>query len=230
MCVCTDAFFDGPSVRPGVFCFGLGLETCLQEVIAIRLPTDTTVYFVYLFPLFLPYMFRALISPSSGVSQAVFLYVQPFGSCNVYVAHLLVPVDWFVVMVSLYWLSRQTSPQAHAEEQHKHCMNQMVVYIKKQLETPLMMGLWEPETCRVKKKINTQNKDLHPLVTLLQYSTSSWHSYSKLLELLKLIIRPTEHTVGSFSLSIDKDTLPHPGTESRIPQSMCVQCFALRPL
>jgi len=33
-----------------------------------------------------------------------------------------------------------------------------------------MMSLWEPETCRVKKKeINTQNKELHPLVTLLQY-------------------------------------------------------------
>jgi len=28
--------------------------------------------------LFLPYMFQALISPSSGVSQAVF-YIQPFG-------------------------------------------------------------------------------------------------------------------------------------------------------
>ena len=34
-----------------------------------------------------------------------------------------------------------------------------------------MMGLWEPETCRVKiKEINTQNKELHPLVTLLQYA------------------------------------------------------------
>jgi len=42
-------------------------------------------------------MFRALISPSSGVSQAV---LQPFGSCGVYVAHLRVPVDWFVVMVN----------------------------------------------------------------------------------------------------------------------------------
>jgi len=32
------------------------------------------------------------------------------------------------------------------------------------------MGLWETETCRVKiKEINTQNKQLHPLVTLLQY-------------------------------------------------------------
>ena len=47
-------------------------------------------------------MFWALISPSSGVSQAVF-YIQPFGSCGVYVAHLRVPVDWFVEVVSLYW-------------------------------------------------------------------------------------------------------------------------------
>ena len=70
-------------------------------LIAIRLPTDATLYFVYLFPL-LPYMFRALISPSSGVSQAVF-YIQPFGTCGVYVAHLRVPVDWFVVVVTLYW-------------------------------------------------------------------------------------------------------------------------------
>jgi len=32
------------------------------------------------------------------------------------------------------------------------------------------MSLWQPETCRVKiKEINTQNKELHPLVTLLQY-------------------------------------------------------------
>ena len=77
---------------------------------AIRLPTDATVYFVYLFPLFLPYMFRALISPSSGVSQAVF-YIQPFGSCGIYVARLRVPVDWYVVVVS----PRQTSPRAHPE-------------------------------------------------------------------------------------------------------------------
>jgi len=43
---------------------------------------DATVQFVKnLFPLFLPYMFRALISPSSGVSQAVF-YIQLFGSCD----------------------------------------------------------------------------------------------------------------------------------------------------
>jgi len=60
------------------------------------------ILFKILFPLFLPYMFRALISPSSGVSQAVF-HIQPFGLCGVYVAHLRVPMDWFVVVVSLYW-------------------------------------------------------------------------------------------------------------------------------
>ena len=87
--------------------------------IAIRLPTDATLYFVYLFPLFLPYMFRALISPSSGVSQAVFLYTTIWfmwclccssacacglvcrGGSPVLVA-LRVHVDWFVVVVLLY--------------------------------------------------------------------------------------------------------------------------------
>ena len=96
---------------------------------------------MYLFPLFLPYMFRALISPSPGVSRAVF-YIQPFDSCGVYVAHLHVPVDWFVMVVSLSTVKppRQTSPQVHTDEQHKRCMNQTVVY-KKQLEILLMMGL-----------------------------------------------------------------------------------------
>ena len=81
--------------------FFLGCSYRASSVrIAIRLPTDATLYFVYLFP-FLPYMFQALISPSSGVSQSVF-YIQPFGSCGVYVARLRVPVDWFVVVVSMY--------------------------------------------------------------------------------------------------------------------------------
>jgi hypothetical protein len=47
----------------------------------MRLPMDATLYFMYLFPflfLSLPYMFRALINPSSGVSQAVFLYTTIF--------------------------------------------------------------------------------------------------------------------------------------------------------
>jgi len=43
----------------------------------------------------------------------------------------------------------------------------------------LMMGLREPETCRVKKEINTQNKVLHPLVTLLQY-VQKMHGMNKL--------------------------------------------------
>ena len=46
--------------------------------ITIRLPTDANLYFRYLFP-FLPYMFRALISPSSGVSQAViYIYIYMY--------------------------------------------------------------------------------------------------------------------------------------------------------
>ena len=54
-----------------LFCCNIFIGVQIIKEIAIRLPTDATVYFVYLFP-FLPYMFRALISPSSGVSQAVF--------------------------------------------------------------------------------------------------------------------------------------------------------------
>jgi hypothetical protein len=105
--------------------------------IAVRLPTDATVYSVKnLFPLFLPYMFRVLIKQSSGVPQAVFLYTTIWfmwclccssvcacglvcrGGSPVLVA-LRVSVDWFVVVVSL--------------------------------------------------EISTQNKQLHPLVTLLQH-------------------------------------------------------------
>jgi len=55
--------------------------------------------FIAFISIYLPYMFRALVSPLSGVYQAVF-YIKPFGSCGV--AHLLVPVDCFVVVVSLY--------------------------------------------------------------------------------------------------------------------------------
>jgi len=55
--------------------------------------------FIVFISIYLPYMFRAVISPSSGVSQAAF-YIQPFGSCGV--AHLRVPVDWFFGVFSLY--------------------------------------------------------------------------------------------------------------------------------
>ena len=120
-----------------------------------------------LFIVFISFIFTLHVSGSHkpiirGISSC-FFYIQPFGSCGVYVAHMRVPVDWFVVVVSLYWCRggspvlvslrvpvdcfivvvsppRQTSPQAHADERHKHHMNQMVVY-KKQLEIPLMMGL-----------------------------------------------------------------------------------------
>jgi hypothetical protein len=62
-------------------------------------------------------MFRAFISPSSGVSQAG-VYMQLFGSC-VFVDRLCAPVDWFVV-VSTVKTPPQTSPQAHAHNQQKH--------------------------------------------------------------------------------------------------------------
>ena len=56
----------------------------------------------------LPYMFQALISPSSGVSQAVFLYTTIwFMQC--FVAHLRVPVDWFVMVVSLTTTTNQST-------------------------------------------------------------------------------------------------------------------------
>ena len=92
---------------------------CIFCTYCNQVTTDATVYFVKnLFPLFLPYMFRALITPSSGVSQAVF-YIQPFGSRGVYVAHLRVPVDWFVVVVSLYWC-RGGSPVLVARHTQSH--------------------------------------------------------------------------------------------------------------
>jgi hypothetical protein len=81
------------------FVTGLGMSNIITGTNA----TQTNVYFKNLFPLFLPCMFRALISPSSEVPQAVF-YIQPFGSCGVYVAHLRVPVDWFVWVVLFLWL------------------------------------------------------------------------------------------------------------------------------
>ena len=83
---------------------------CLNAIlsIAVRLPTDATVYFVYLFPLFLPYMFRALISPSSGVSQAVFLYTTIWFMwclcCSSACACGLVCRDGFTVLSLTYFI------------------------------------------------------------------------------------------------------------------------------
>jgi hypothetical protein len=85
------------------------------------------IYFV--FPLSLPYMFQALISPLSGVSQAVFLYTTIwfmwYLCCSSACACGLVCRGGFTVKPL-----GQTSPQAHADEQHKYHMNQMVVYKK----------------------------------------------------------------------------------------------------
>jgi hypothetical protein len=87
-----------------------------------------------LFPFFrlLPYMFRAFISPSSGVSQVV-VYMQPFGSC------VFLLIICMCLRTGLWWWCStvktppQTSPQAHADDQQKRYMNQMVAY-KQQLE------------------------------------------------------------------------------------------------
>ena len=175
------------------YAFFLGCSYRASSVrIAIRLPTDATVYFVYLFPLFLTYKFQALISPSSGVSQAVFLYTTIWfmwclccsSACACWLVcgylklffiynHLVHVVFMLLICVCLltglsWWF---------------HCTGAVVVLVYlwlcvclwTGLSWWLMMGLWEPETCRVKiKEINTQNKQLHPLVTLLQYEVSNY--------------------------------------------------------
>jgi hypothetical protein len=60
---------------------------------------------------------------------------------RVFVAHLCAPVDWFVVVSSLYSEDTTTNESAGARRwSTKTRMNQMVAY-KKQVEIPLMMGL-----------------------------------------------------------------------------------------
>ena len=86
------------------------------------------------------------------------------------------------------------------------------LYIKKQLETPLMMGLWEPETCRVNKGNNTQNKELHPLVTLLQY-VQKMHGINNLKKKRwDVIITPRPfYPLGKHSGTYDANGLVGPG-------------------
>jgi hypothetical protein len=86
----------------------------------------------------LPYMFRAFISPSSGVSQAV-VYMQLFGSR---VSLLIVCVH---LRTGLWWClhSEDTTTNQSAGARRRSTktrMNQMVAY-KQQLEIPLMAGL-----------------------------------------------------------------------------------------
>jgi len=125
-------------VHFGILCFTdnrifilciLGCSYLASSVcIVIRLPTDATLYFVYLFSYFTLHVLGSHKPIIRGVSSC-FLYT------TVWFMQCLCCSSAFVVKPS-----QQTSPQAHPDEQHKHCMNQMVVY-KKQLETPLMMGL-----------------------------------------------------------------------------------------
>jgi hypothetical protein len=65
---------------------GGGLVLTSIRIVAMRVTIrianrcDFLFCLYFLFFLSLPYMFRAFIGPSSGVSQAV-VYKQPFGSC-----------------------------------------------------------------------------------------------------------------------------------------------------
>jgi len=71
--------------------------------LAIRLPTDATVYFVKnLFPLFTLQVSGSHKPIIRGISSCFFIY-NHLVHMVFYVAHLRAPVDWFVVMVSLYW-------------------------------------------------------------------------------------------------------------------------------
>ena len=74
MAASADIVVSNPTEGMEIYVLGCSYRASSVRI-AIRLPTDATAYFGYLFPLFLSYMFRALISPSSGVSQAVF-YIQ----------------------------------------------------------------------------------------------------------------------------------------------------------
>jgi len=103
-------------------------------------------FFLCTYFLFYPICFGLSWAHHQGYPKLFFIY-----------NHLVHAVFMLLICVCL---------QAHADEQHKHHMNQMVVY-KKQLGIPLMMGSWETETCRVKKEISTQNKELHLLVNLI---------------------------------------------------------------
>jgi len=91
--------------------------------IVIRLPTGANLYFVYLFLYFTLHV--------SGSHKPI---IRGVSSCFLIHNHLVHAVFMLLICVCLW------TGLSHADEQHKHHMNQMVVY-KKQLETPLMMGL-----------------------------------------------------------------------------------------
>ena len=95
-----------------------GLQYCN---IVIRLPTDATVYFVYLFPLFLPYMFRALISPSSGVSRTVFFIYK----------HLVSVLDYIHLHTPPYTFNREAQTTGYTVE-HTHTTKRTIPYNKHQ--------------------------------------------------------------------------------------------------
>jgi len=99
---------------------------CEKDRIAIRLLTDATVYFVknfILFPLFLPYMFRALISPSSrGIS-----------SCFFYIYNHLVHVVFMLLICMCLWAGLSWWFRLLQYVQKMHGMNNLK-FVKKIIE------------------------------------------------------------------------------------------------
>ena len=84
-------------------------------------------FVVFLYYTSLPYMFRASISPSSGVFPAV-AYLLPLGLYSA----------WPFVRVRLGLSKQPTDPDAGGQTA-KHYMNQVATN-KQQLGIPLMMG------------------------------------------------------------------------------------------
>jgi len=83
--------------------YSLGFSYRASSVRVTMRITNRCNYLFYVFLSFfssLPYMFRAFISPSSGVSQAV-ICIQKFGSCSVYVDHHHKPVRRHTQMINI---------------------------------------------------------------------------------------------------------------------------------
>jgi hypothetical protein len=126
---------------------------------------------------------------------------------RIFVDHLRVPADWYVVVSSLYSVyvipfsqySEDTTTNQSAGARRwstKTCMNQMVAY-KQQLEIPLIMGLWKPETCRVKDEKNG-NKDIKQKVTSVDNSYCNMIKFISAYHDILILKRKEKPTLDSF--------------------------------
>jgi hypothetical protein len=102
-------------------------------------------YFIYLLS---PYMFRAFIGPSSAVSWAVVL-------CYHLVRAVLVDCLCALRTGSWRWPCCTQFARHTDSQQTLHKPNGS---IKQQLKIPAIMGLWRPETCRVREDIWNKDK------------------------------------------------------------------------